>query len=218
MTTGNLWNFPKCPLAESWEVFPLLPWERKELRGMGRKSSLLSSTALLDSNFLFCCQEWNHTCGILHFSLLRLCRDERRGLLHPWASQDVALQETGITLDSLSFCSCWNVENKTSQHWFLWLIKIKFWGCSLKQWIKEIKINWILWHFKRNSQAQEKKNPSSECWYFHFTWLVKQHRNLYTNRTFNCVQGGKYPVDGLLFIVWEWKQDLSNQKKGSLNF
>lgn len=74
------WKFVKLsqgpPLLKVGKFF-LLCHEKERNWGWKNKSSVLSSTpALLDPNLLF----WNHSCGIFHFSLFRVCR----GLLHHW--------------------------------------------------------------------------------------------------------------------------------------
>lgn len=69
-------TFPSALVLKVGKFFLL--WHEKAMNceGWKRKSPVLSSPpALLDPNLLFCSYGWNHTCGILRFSLSRLCRE-----------------------------------------------------------------------------------------------------------------------------------------------
>lgn len=182
--------------------------------GWKRKSPVLSSPpALLDPNLLFCSHGRNHTCGILRFSLSRLCREGgicfvaepvrmlfSRRLEFDWTPSHFVAAKIQKT-KRLSSGQI-PVINKNQ---------------DFKVFTQEIWINEELWGelWSPGKILQVGVDIfTSPCWWNDAEIFLCS----YYKRTFDCVQGGKYPMDVLLFILLECKQDASNSRKGIFIF
>lgn len=139
--------------------------------GWKRKSPVLSSPpALLDPNLLFCCNGWNHMCGILHFSLSRLCRE---GGVCFIAEPVRILFSRRLEFDwTPSYFVAAKIQK--TKRLSSGQIPVINKNQDFKVFTEEIWINEELW----GETLKPRKNPASGCWYFHFTLLVKRCRNL----------------------------------------